>query len=108
MFARILEFELKAEKKDEFVKKVKSEVLPILKKQVGFLEVLPFFPEKLREEKVLNISLWATRSDAERYEKESYPKVYEILKPYLITPVTVKPYTVETTLCEHFVEALAA
>jgi hypothetical protein len=108
MFARILEFEVKLEKKEEFVKTVKNEILPILKKQIGFLEVLPLFPDKIREEKVLNISLWATRPDAERYEREVYPKVQEILRPYLITPVTVKPYTVETTLCEHFVEALAA
>ena len=108
MFARILEFEVKMEKKEEFVKTVKNEILPILKKQIGFLEVLPLFPDKIREEKVLNISLWATRPDAERYEREVYPKVQEILRPYLITPVTVKPYTVETTLCEHFVAALVA
>ena len=108
MFARILEFEVKLEKKEEFVKKVKNEVLPILRKQIGFLEILPFFPEKIREEKVMNISLWATKPDAERNERETYPKVQEILKPYLNTPITVRPYVLETTLCEHFVETLAA
>src|SRR6266566_9809414 len=108
MFARILDFQVKPEKKEEFVKVVKNEILPILRKQVGFLEVLPFFPEKMKEEKAISISLWATKQDAERYEKEFYPKVQEILKPYLVTPVVVRPYTVETTLCEHFVEALAA
>jgi hypothetical protein len=108
MFARILEFEVKLEKKEEFVRVVKNEVLPILRKQIGFLEILPLFPETMREEKVFNISLWASRPDAERYEKETYLKVQEILKPYLITPITVKPYVVETKLCEHFVESLAA
>jgi hypothetical protein len=108
MFARILEFEVKLEKKEEFVKTIKNEVLPILRKQIGFLEILPLFPEKVRTENVMNISLWATKPDAERYEREVYPKVNEILKPYLITPVTMRPYTVETTLCEHFVESLAA
>ena len=108
MFARILEFEIKLEKKEEFVKKVKNEVLPILNKQNGFLEVLPFFPEKMREEKALAVSLWATRTDAEHYEREVYSKVQAILRPYLITPITVKPYIVETTLCERFVETLAA
>jgi len=108
MFARILDFEVKLEKKAEFIKVVKNEVLPILKQQIGFLEVLPFFPDKVKEQKVLVISLWAARPDAERYEKETYPKVRELLKPYLTTPVWVKPYIVETTLCEHFVEALVA
>jgi len=108
MFARILEFEVKMEKKEEFVKVVKSEVLPVLKRQVGFLEILPLFPENLKEEKVVNISLWATQQDAIRYEKETYAKVNEILRPYLKTPITVKPYVVETTICKHFIESLVA
>jgi len=108
MFARILDYEVKLEKKEEFVKIIKNEVLPTLKKQTGFLEVLPFFPEKMREEKVITISLWTTRADAERYEREFYPKVLDILKPFLTTPVKVNYYKLETTLCEHFVEALAA
>jgi heme-degrading monooxygenase HmoA len=107
MFARILDYEVKLEKKEEFVKVLNKEVLPILGKQTGFLEVLPFFPENTKE-KVITISLWATKADAERYEKEFYPKVHDIIKPYLATPIVVHPYTVETTLCEHFVEALAA
>ena len=45
---------------------------------------------------------------AERYEREAFPKVEEILQPYLTTPITFKTYNVETTLCEHFVQALTA
>jgi hypothetical protein len=45
MFARIVEFIPKLEKKEELVKVIRTEVLPILKKQTGFLEVLPFFPD---------------------------------------------------------------
>ncbi len=108
MFARILDFEVKLEKKEEFVKVVKNEIVPILKKQTGFLEILPFFPEKTREEKVITISLWATRSDADRYEREFYPKALDILKPFLTTPVKVNYYKLETSVCEHFVDALAA
>jgi hypothetical protein len=108
MFARILEFEVKLEKKEEFVKVVKNQIVPILKKQNGFVEILPFFPEKMKEEKVFTISLWATKLDAERYEREIYPKVYDILKPFVTTPIEVNYYKLETTLCEQFVEALAA
>jgi hypothetical protein len=57
MFARILDFEVKLEKKEEFVKVVKNEIVPILVKQTGFLEILPFFPEKMKEEKAITISL---------------------------------------------------
>ena len=106
--SRILNCVVKLEKKEEFVKVIKSEVLPILRKQTGFLEILPFFPEKMREEKVFTISLWATTADAERYEKEFYPKVLNILKPYLTATVNVAHYNLETTLCRNFVEALVA
>jgi len=107
MFARILEFVPKLEKKEEFVRVIKNEVLPILNKQHGFLEMLPFFPE-IKNEKAITISLWAEKKDAERYEREWFPKVEEILKPYLTTPITFKYYMVETTLCEHFEKTLAA
>ncbi|MBI3645919.1 MAG: hypothetical protein HY233_08140 [Acidobacteriales bacterium] len=57
---------------------------------------------------MITISLWMEKHYMERYEREWFPKVEEILKPYLETPITCKVYTVETTLCEHFVQALAA
>ncbi len=60
MFARILNFEVKPEKKEDLEKALKNQIVPILKKQNGFLEILPFFPEKMREEKVYAISLWTT------------------------------------------------
>ena len=107
MFARILSFEVKADKKEELVKVVNDQVLPILHKQIGFLEMLPFFQTKASVEKVLTISLWTGRSDAERYEKEFYPQVLEILKPFAIAPVEVSYSNLETTLCDRFVDALA-
>src|ERR1700740_824878 len=107
MFARIVEFIPKLEEKEVFVKVVHNEVLPILKKQPGFLEILPFVPET-KTEKMITITLWAEKRDAERYEREAYPKVEGIVKPYLTTPVTFKHYNVETSLCQHFVEALTA
>ena len=102
-----MEFVPKLEKKEEFVRVIKNEVLPILNKQHGFLEMLTSFAE-IKNEKAITISLWTEKKDAERYEREWFPKVEEILKPYLTTPITFKYYMVETTLCEHFVNALAA
>src|SRR5678816_3423659 len=100
MFARIVEFIPKLEKKEEFVKVIRNEVLPILKKQTGFMELLPFFPET-KNEKVIAVTLWTEKANAERYGREVFPKVEEILKPYLTSPITYKLYNVETTLCEH-------
>ena len=107
MFARMLEFVPKMEKKEEFLKAVRNEVLPILKKQTGFLEILPFFPE-VKTEKARFVSLWTERKHFERYEREWFPKVEEIVMPYLATPITSQVYMLETALCEHFEKAVAA
>jgi heme-degrading monooxygenase HmoA len=110
MFARIVETVPKLElleKKDEILRVIKNEVLPILRKQHGFLEILPFSPE-IKNERFVTITLWADKRDAERYDRETYFKVQEIMKPYLAVPITVRNYMVETTLCEHFEKALAA
>lgn len=105
MFARILEVTPKLEKKDELIKTIRQEILPILKNQPGFLEVLPFVPE-IAKEKMVAITLWTEKRYAEKYVNEVFPRVEQILQPFLAIPVTVKAYTVETTLCQHFVEAL--
>ena len=107
MFARILEFVPLMEKKDEFISVVKKEVLPILRKQDGFLEILPLVPE-IKTEKVLAVTLWTDKKDLERDEKEWFPRVEQILKPYLSAPSVRKLYTLETTLCEHFEKTLIA
>jgi quinol monooxygenase YgiN len=106
MFARILEFTPKFEKKEELINAVRLEVLPILKKQPGFLELVPFVPET-KNERVLAITLWTEKREAEKYVKgEAFAKVEKILKPYLTTQIEVRMYNVETTVCEHLVETL--
>ena len=110
MFARIVESVPKIEmldRREEVLRILKNEVLPIMRKHTGFLEVLPFTPE-IKNDRFLTITLWAEKKDAERYEREGFLKVQEILKPYLAAPPAVRYYNVETTVCEHFEKALAA
>jgi quinol monooxygenase YgiN len=107
MFARIVEFTPKLAKKDELLKVLRKDVTPILKSQAGFLEFLPFVPD-VAAEKWVAVTLWAEKRDAERYEIEVYPKVEGLLNPYLNSPVNFRHYNVETSLCQHFVEALTA
>jgi len=105
MYARIVEFVPKAEKKEEIVNVVRKEILPLLKRQPGFLEFLPFMPES-KTDNLIAVTLWAERHEADRYEREVYPRVEAILKPYLTAPITFRHYRVETSLCQHFAEAL--
>jgi len=110
MFARIVESTPKMEmleRKEEILRVLKNDVLPVMRMQPGFLEFLPFTPE-IKNEKFIGITLWAEKKDAERYEREGFVKVQEILRAYLAAPLMVRGYTVETKLCEHFEKALAA
>lgn len=104
MFARIVEFTPKPEMKEDIVNIVRKEVLPILKEQRGFMEFLPFLPET-KTEKWITVTLWAEKRDAERWEREGFPKVEGILKLYLVAPPICNHYNVETSLCKHFAEA---
>ena len=105
MYGRIVEFTPKPEMKDEIVNVLRKEVLPILKKQQGFMEFLLFAPET-KTEKWIAVSLWAEKRDVDRWEREGYPKVDGILKLYLVAPPLCNYYKVETSLCTHLVEAL--
>lgn len=107
MFARVLEFTVKAEKKPEFIKKTKTEVLPILNKQKGFVEILALENE-IELTKSLVITLWQTKLDAERYEKETFPKVKQIVEPFLTVPAVVKLFNVEETISEKMIHMVAA
>jgi quinol monooxygenase YgiN len=107
MFARIVELFPKVEKKDEFLKVMRIDVLPILRKQPGFLEVLPFVPEN-EGEKIVVVTLWAEKRDAERYVREVFPKVSDLVRPFLLSPITSRHYKLESSVCPHFTEALTA
>lgn len=107
MFARVVELFPKVEKKDEFLKVMRIDVLPILRKQPGFLEVLPFIPEN-EGEKIVVVTLWAEKRDAERYVREVFPKVSDMVRPFLFSPITSRHYKLESAMCPHFTEALTA
>src|SRR6516165_10360424 len=99
MFIRFLEFTVKPDKKVELVKKVKEEILPILKNYNGFFDLLPWQVET-EPTKLFAVSLWYEKKDAEKYEKEYFAKVKQIVEPFLTAPVIVKFGPVETAIPE--------
>ncbi len=106
MFARVLEFHVKREKKTDFIQVHKARILPVLRREIGFLEILPLIPVNMEEGKVLILTLWANQTDAENYDKEIFPLIADLLKPMLTAPIALKEYHLESSLCEQLVEAL--
>src|SRR5581483_12423372 len=106
MFARFVELTIKSEKKTEFLKTFKEEIVPVLRKNTGFFDLIPLQVE-IAPNKFYAISLWKTKFDVEKYEKEFYPRVKQILEPFLTSAPVVTFCTVEETVREK-VAAVAA
>jgi hypothetical protein len=77
MFARKLCIYLKNDGALAFRLKVEREIVPLLRKQRGFVEQITFLYLNGRE--VQAFDLWETAEDAEAYNRETYPQIIRML-----------------------------
>jgi len=93
MFARHMTLQLKPNAVNEFPIAFEKEILPLLRKQKGFLdELLLVTPEK---KEAVAISLWDEKKYAEIYNREVYPQIEKIVARFVeITPI-VKNFETE-------------
>ncbi len=106
MIARHIEVNLKPEKLIEFKNLYEKEVLPLLKRETGFLDSITLMPDN-SSDRTITISLWRTRQDCENYHKRNFPKVLDMLRPFLTDTPKVAYFTVEHTTFRK-VETVAA
>lgn len=107
MFARTLELTVKVDKKPELINRTKTEIMPILGKQKGFVNVF-VFENEVELTKVLITTMWQTKLDEERYERDAFPMIKYIIEPFLMAPPVVKIYRVEETIYKKLIEPVAA
>jgi len=96
MFTRIVECYVKREKRQEFNDQIQNHVLPILQSQAGFVDLLNLSSAE-EPERMVAISLWKSRADAERYHRDHFSEVLETLRPSLKDEPSVEFYNVETS-----------
>ena len=93
MFARLVTLQLKPNLVNEFPVTFEKEILPLLRKQRGFLdELLLVTPEK-RE--MGAISLWETKEHADTYNRELYPQIEKIVAKFIEGIPVVKKFEAE-------------
>jgi heme-degrading monooxygenase HmoA len=93
MFARHLMLQVKPELVNEFPVTFEKEILPLLRKQKGFLdELLLVTPEKREVEA---ISLWESKEYAELYNRELYPQIEKIMARFIEGIPVVKKFEAE-------------
>lgn len=86
--ARSVRFDLATDKTDEFHTLFRNEVLPTLKKQIGFKDELLL----VKDQHVLAISVWDNMESAQNYESTAYPQLDRKLRPLMSGQPTVETF----------------
>ena len=86
--ARSVRFDIATDKNDQFHTLFRNEVLPILKKQDGFLDELLL----VKDQHVLAISVWNDMDSARKYESTTYPQLDKALRPVMTGKPTVETF----------------
>src|SRR5438477_4290987 len=87
MFTRYVVVKLKAKSAPEFTRLIEKEVIPMLRKQKGFLDEIVFISPDLTE--AVGNSFWETQADAEAYTRKGYPEVIKSLETEVAGTPTV-------------------
>ena len=106
MFVRKVSTLLKADSISKFSLLMEQEVIPLLRKQNGFQDLLTFFAPS--EDAVTGISLWDKASNAETYSRETYPAVLKKLAAILEGTPQVDTYDVVNSTFHKIAAAVAA
>ena len=79
--------------------RIREDVLPMLRSQLGFIDCMPLVPTSAMEygrvERILILSLWTDERLAEKYQREMFPVIQELLAPLVMLPTHIKAYTVD-------------
>jgi hypothetical protein len=95
MFARKVAARLKPNSLTEFTNLMEREILPWLRKQEGFLDLIMLVVPDGRE--VAAISFWDRRENAKKYHSGGYPEVLKTLDKLLEGAPHVKTFDVLTS-----------
>jgi heme-degrading monooxygenase HmoA len=106
MYTRIVEMTIKPGKQDELRNTMQRDVLPVLKKQPGFVDTVALVSDT-DQNTLLSITFWHTRNEAERYHKDVFPTLINTLTQ-AITHHTVRTFNVEASTVHKIAAGKAA
>jgi heme-degrading monooxygenase HmoA len=92
MFARKVAARLKPNSLTEFTTLIEHDILPWLRRQEGFLDLITLSAPDGTE--VATISFWDHQQNAQAYNSSGYPDALEILEELLDAPPYVKTFEV--------------
>lgn len=107
MYTRVVELTSKSGRTHELCNTIDEKVLPILKKQAGFVDETVLVSDT-ESNQILGLSFWNSKEDAERYHQEQYPKVHEMLKHLIEGEPAIRTFDVQTSTTHQITAKKAA
>ena len=107
MFTRVVELTTKPGKNRQLADTIDAKVLPVLKRQKGFVDETVFVSDK-DDNRVLALGLWKTKEDAEQYHRAEYQKVHETLRHLLESEPVIRTFNVHTSTSHKIAAGKAA
>ncbi len=106
MYMLYIDGTLKPGKKDEFLNAWSNQVLPLLKKQSGFIDEILLFENGT--DHGCGLSFWKSQNDAERYQREVFHQASRHVEPFLEGAPTVRNFNVAASETFHISATQAA
>jgi heme-degrading monooxygenase HmoA len=107
MFTRIVEMTVKSGDAREVTRTINDKVLSLLRNQPGFVDEIMLVSEQ-NPGRLVAISFWDTKDNAEKYNRETYPKVNEIIRGQLEGPPKLQTFNVENSTAYKITSGKAA
>jgi len=106
MFVRKVSMRLRPEAAAEFIRKMEDEIIPLLRKQKGFLDEMTLLAQSGKE--VYAYSFWEGSGDAENYDKSSFAQVTGMLSGVIEGPLRVHTYMVANSTFHKMAAAVSS
>lgn len=107
MFTRIVEVTCKAGKARDLSRTISDKVLSILKIQPGFIDEVTLISED-DPNRIVAISFWKTKENAEAYQREQYARVTETIRNLIDGAPQVRKFEVEYSTVHKIASGKAA
>ena len=107
MFTRVVEITSKSGKARELCNTIDEKVLPILKRQAGFVDETVIVSDT-EPSRILALSFWHTREDAQRYEREQFDTVQKTVQHLMESAPVVRTFSVHTSTAHKIAAEKAA
>ncbi len=106
MFARKVSLRLKSDSTGQFIQKMESEIIPLLRKQKGFLDELTLISQSGKE--IYTYSFWESSEDAETYDRTGFKEATGLLSGLVEGAVRIHTYLVANSTFHKIAVAAAA